>query len=327
MVIPETAYEQILREYDAKQLSALREQRLRTRKIESRIPELSDINSRITQLSADMAVDRIRGNKENAARMALERLDLIRKRERLLNAAGFSLSDLEPEYECSLCNDTGYVDNEMCRCLKDRIIEVLYDQSNIRDILEKENFDTYTLKYYSDVPMENQGGESPLNIAKKALATARDFVNHFEDNDDNLFISGETGTGKTFLCNCIARASLDRGFSVIYLSAAKLFDILAAGMFSGNDQQRSYAGELYSCDLLIIDDLGTEYANSFTQPAFFNCINERLMRKVHTIISTNLSIQQIRSDYSERIFSRIAEKYTFIKLFGEDIRIIKKLEE
>ena len=105
----------------------------------------------------------------------------------------------------------------------------------------------------------------------------------------------------------------------------KLFGILAGNAFGSRSQERSDE-DLFSCDLLIIDDLGTEYANSFTQSAFFNCINERLLRHKHTIISTNLSIEQIRTNYSERVFSRIAEKYKFIKLLGEDIRIIRKLE-
>ena len=258
--------------------------------------------------------------------MKAERDELITRRNYLLKEHGYTPDDLKPKYECSLCNDTGYTGSRMCRCMKDRVIDVLYDQSNIREILEKENFGTYSLKYYSPRIIEGTGGESALSIAKKALSTAKDFVRNFEKSADNLFISGETGTGKTFLCNCIAREVLDAGYEVIYLSAVKLFDNLAEGMFSNDRRKDSSTGDIGTCDLLIIDDLGTEYSNAFTQVAFFNCINERLLQGRHTIISTNLSIERIRTDYSERVFSRIAEKYIFIKLFGDDIRIIKKLE-
>lgn len=326
MGISNAAYEQILREYDAKQLAAVREHRFRVQRLEEEIPELSRINSHIAHLSADMAVMRIRGDRETLEKSSEERKRLIEYRNALIRSAGYSLEDLEPQYECGICRDTGYVGNEMCQCMRDRVIEILYDQSNIREVLERENFGTYSLRYYSS-RTAGQGEESALDAAKKALAAAMEFVRHFDDREENLFISGPTGTGKTFLCNCIAKAVLDAGCSVIYLSAVRLFSTLADEMFSGQKSAQANADDLLSCDLLIIDDLGTEYANAFTQSAFFNCINERLLRSRHTIISTNLSVEQIRTEYSERVFSRIAEKYTFIRLFGDDIRIIKKLEE
>ena len=325
MNIQTQALTKLLREYDDKQLAAVREQRVRIRKIEEDIPELSGINSHIAQLSADMAVMRIKGDSEGYQKASSERDELIKYRDCLMNAAGITQDDLKPRYECSICKDTGYVDGRMCTCLRSRMIDILYDQSNIREILKRENFSTFTLKYYSSEPSPALGGLSPLNIAKNALACAMDFVRFFGQRNDNLFINGETGTGKTFLCNCIARAVLDAGFSVIYLSAVRLFDTLAKSMFS-DDRREKQDDDLYSCDLLIIDDLGTEYSNSFTQVSFFNCINERLLRGRSTIISTNLPMERIRSDYSERVFSRIAEKYICIRLYGDDIRIIKKLE-
>ena len=243
MGISGAAYEQILREYDAKQLAAIREQRFRIQKIEEEIPELSGINSRIASLSADMAVMRIRGEKSAYQEAESERASLVKRKNHLLTDHGYTQEDLKPQYECSLCNDTGYTDDRMCQCMRDRIIEVLYDQSNIREILEKENFNTYTLKYYSPDALDGAGGESPLSIARKALSTAMDFVRNFETSKDNLFISGETGTGKTFLCNCIARAVLDGGFSVIYLSAVNFFNVLADGMFSNERRKDQNEGQ------------------------------------------------------------------------------------
>ena len=325
MGISGSAYQQLLREYDARQLKAVREYRYRVKKIEEEIPELVSIDSRIAELSVDMAVMRIRGKEFDRSALEEEKKALVLRRRELLEQAGYSEQDLQPRYQCEKCRDTGFIDGRECSCFRTEIISLLYDQSNIREILERENFSTCDLRYYRKDPLPEENGESPFSIAKKAFEYAVDFVKHFESSSDNLFITGATGTGKTFLCNCIAKEILDKGYPVIYLSAVKLFGILAGNAFGSRSQERSDE-DLFSCDLLIIDDLGTEYANSFTQSAFFNCINERLLRHKHTIISTNLSIEQIRTNYSERVFSRIAEKYKFIKLLGEDIRIIRKLE-
>ena len=306
--ISDTAYRQILREYDEKQLQAARDLRERTAQIEQDVPQLRQINSRIAEVSVNMAVMRVRGQKQDLASCQAEREGLIRKKKELLEQAGYSLKDLEPRYQCARCRDTGYVDGEKCSCLRSRMIEILYDQSNIKEILKKENFQTYTLKYYSPVPLQDGSGESPLSLAKKAQQTACDFVNHFQDSSDNLLITGGTGTGKTFLSNCIAREILEAGYSVIYLSAVQLFDILAEDTFRREASFEKGTEELYSCDLLIIDDLGTELTNSFVQSAFFNCINERLLRNRHTIISSNYDIDQISIMYSERVVSRIMER-------------------
>ena len=326
MGITNSAYLQLLKEYDERRLRSIREFRSRTQKIEEQLPELPQINRKIARLAVEQATARIYGTESSREDYQRQRDALIRRREELLAAAGYSSEDLEPHYLCSKCQDTGFVDNRPCSCFRSRIIELLYDQSNIRDILKQENFSNYTLQYYSHQPLPGNPEESPFSIAQKALSTAREFVRQFAQSSDNLFISGDTGTGKTFLSNCVAAEILNQGFSVIYLSAVRLFGILADSTFQGQRSGQK-AEDLYSCDLLIIDDLGTEYTNSFVQSAFFNCMNERLLRGRHTIISTNLSMEQIRDNYSERVFSRIAEKYKLIRLYGEDIRVLKKLEE
>ena len=301
---------------------------MRIQKIEDEIPELRRIDSRIAELSVNMAVMRVKGQKPDMKAYQEEKQGLARRKQELLQQAGYTLQDLEPVYECPICRDTGFVNGEKCGCFKARIIDILYDQSNLRQILQKENFQYYSLEYYSPVPLPGGSGESPLSLAKNALQSAWDFVHHFSETSDNLFITGGTGTGKTFLCNCIAREILNAGYPVIYLSAFRFFEILRDNAFGDLRTQdtRGAREDLNSCDLLIIDDLGTEFTNTLTQSVFFDCINERLLRNRHTIISTNLSIEQISKNYSERVFSRIAEKYTYIELLGQDIRISKKME-
>ena len=138
---------------------------------------------------------------------------------------------------------------------------------------------------------------------------------------------GNTGTGKTFLTNCVAKELLDRGNSVIYFSAFSLFDILAKNTFGKHPEIAGDYHNIFNCDLLIIDDLGTESPNSFTVSQLFQCLNERILRKKSTIISTNLSLKEIADIYSERISSRITSSFTLLKLYGEDIRILKKLSD
>ena len=142
-----------------------------------------------------------------------------------------------------------------------------------------------------------------------------------------MLIYGNTGTGKTFLSNCIAKELLDLEYSVIYFTTFELFELFEKTTFSKNTESKEDASQLFDCDLLIIDDLGTELTNSFTTTRLFTCLNERLLRKKSTMISTNLNLPQLADLYSERIFSRITSYYTILKMFGPDIRIEKKLRK
>ena len=152
---------------------------------------------------------------------------------------------------------------------------------------------------------------------------------NFDKSFENILLCGTVGIGKTFLSNCIAKEILDQGHSVLYLSAFQLFDLMAKNSFSGNAHQEDMVAKQYphifESDLLIIDDLGTELANSFTMTGFFLVINERILRKKSTIISTNLSPEEILTTYTERCASRIISNYTMLKLSGSDIRLKKKL--
>ena len=154
------------------------------------------------------------------------------------------------------------------------------------------------------------------------------FVDEFDTTYDNLLLFGDTGVGKTFLTNCIAKELIEQSHSVIYMSAVRFFDVLADASFhkgSSGTQESSVYRDFYDCDLLIIDDLGTELANSFTSSALFQCINERAIRRKPVIISTNLSLGSLRDIYSERVFSRIASNYKLLKIFGRDLRILPSL--
>ena len=246
--------------------------------------------------------------------------DLRMEKEALLKCYRIEPKELQMQYRCPDCQDTGYIENEKCHCLKQRIIDEMYQQSNLREILNAENFSTLSYRYYDQENMEKM---------QVAIETCTKFAENFDKTFENILLCGTVGIGKTFLSNCIAKEVLDKGHSVLYLSAFQLFDLMAKNSFSGNAPKEDFVAKQYphifESDLLIIDDLGTELANSFTLAGFFLVINERILRKKSTIISTNLSPQEILTTYTERTASRIISNYTMLKLSGSDIRLKKKL--
>ena len=220
-----------------------------------------------------------------------------------------------------ICQDTGYVGNQKCTCFKKAEIELLYTQSNLKEILKKENFDHFSFDYYSDTMKNEATGLTERETARRAYDIARGFVRNFDSSFENLFLYGDTGVGKTFLSHCIAHDLLESAHCVMYFSAFDLFELLADSKFSRDKTEGQEF--VFDSDLLIIDDLGTELTNSFVSSQLFLCINERIMRRKSTIISTNLKLENFSDTYSERTFSRIASNYRMVKLEGKDIRIQK----
>lgn len=196
-------------------------------------------------------------------------------------------------------------------------------------MLKRENFDTFDIRYYSDTKNRSLG-VSPRENIQAVLSTCHDFIDHFDEQSRNLLFYGDTGVGKTFLTNCIARELLDASHTVIYLTAFHLVDILQNNTFGNDDMDDTDENMFHyilDCDLLIIDDLGTELNNAFITSQLFLCINERLLARKSTIISTNLSLDELQNEYSERIFSRLVSNYEIMLILGDDIRIKKAISE
>lgn len=241
---------------------------------------------------------------------------------------GYPADYLKPVYECADCKDTGYIDGRKCHCFEKLIVQYLYSQSNLKDVLEHENFSHFNLDFYPDDYTEEATGETPRDNMRHVLETVKSYLSGFSDTPGNLLLYGNTGVGKTFLTNCIAKELLDKSHTVVYLTSLKLFDILESCKFDRDlSQTRKNASLSYllSSDLLIIDDLGTELNNSFTSSQLYHCIDTRLTNHRSTIISTNLSFDDLRERYSERIFSRITSNYTLLKITGDDIRLKKAI--
>lgn len=291
----------------------------------SKIPRLAEIDKEIASVSMRKARLLLGESSGSDFNLQEQIHKLSEERTQLLVSYGFGADYLKPRYTCPHCKDTGYVDNQKCICFRKAISEHLYTQSNIRELLEKTSFESFSLKYYTDDVINPKTGLTARQNAANALARAKSFARDFDHSFDNLFFYGDTGVGKTLLSCCIARELLDTTHSVIYYSAFDLFEAFARKTFSNTEEAQDQNDYILDCDLLIIDDLGTELINNFVASQFFLCINERLLRKKSTIISTNLTLANFMDRYSERVFSRVSSSYTMIKLIGNDIRIQKKL--
>lgn len=319
-------YNKILREYDKRQLENRHELEERVKHIYSILPELKEIDDQIVSNSIQSAKLSLMGDDQSLNSLADRNLDLSMRKIEILTENGYPSNYLMPTYHCKDCKDTGYIENEKCHCFKQAIVDLLYSQSNIKGIMEQENFSTFRYDFYTDSYIEETTNLTPLANIKKVVSSCIEYIDTFDSTYSNLLLYGNAGVGKTFLANCIAKELLDRSHTVIYLTAFQLFDILEKNKFN-KDQEKSEANEQFAyildCDLLIIDDLGTELNNSFITSQLYLCINERHLRKKSTIISTNLSWDNLNTNYSERIFSRLASNYRLLKIVGDDIRIKK----
>ena len=313
----------IMKEYDQIRLRNKELQQQRIQEVYQRIPGYRDTDDLLASTAVALGRARIRGAKEEILSLTEQIHQLSAKKKEILRTNHYPEDYTEPVYTCPLCQDQGYIGNEKCTCLKQKIVDYLYSQSSIKEVLEKENFSHFSYAYYSDTAKD--GKPSPRANMQSVVALVNDYIEHFPNIEkNNILFMGNAGVGKTFLSHCIAHELMNRAFSVLYLTSFQLFDLLKQHAFQKESlTQNTSVEHLFDCDLLIIDDLGTEMNNSFVSSQLFLCMNERLLRKKATIISTNLSLRQIAQAYSERILSRIMEHYQIFNIYGEDIRLLK----
>lgn len=325
MALTNSQHDYFMRIYEKRQLDNENRLRGRYEEVYEKVPRLRTLDHTISEMSVRQARKLLDGDNTALTLLKNDLHLLFEEKKMLLEQAGFPADYLEPVYTCPDCRDTGYIGNKKCHCFERAIIDFLYTQSNLQKILEKENFSTLSMEYYSTGHIDPLTGRSAREAMKTAVRACREFVKGFPEGEKNLLLCGDTGVGKTFLTHCVAKEILDRTFSVIYFTASRLFDIFAKKQFDKDENAALDYERIYECDLLIIDDLGTEFSNAFTTSQLFVCLNERLLRKKSTIISTNLSPDDLNTLYSERVFSRITSAYTVLRMTGDDIRIQKKL--
>lgn len=317
---------EILSRYEKKRDKNSDRQRRRILEVYKKLPKIKDIDEEIANVGIDMskAVILEPENYKEKMLFAKENIEKLKMEKAfLLTENNIPLKYLDLEYDCERCRDTGYLeDGRQCYCLIQELIDEAYEMSNIKEVLEKENFETFNLELIPNIKYENEDMTPRENIEYISNICV-DYVNNFnEDNDENLLFYGNTGLGKTFMCNSIAKALLDMNEIVVYQTAFKILEIIEKRRFDKSaDRFKDYQYQLlFDADLLIIDDLGTELANSFTNAEIFNIVNTRLLSRKKTIISTNLSPKELSEIYSDRIFSRVFEKFIPLRFFGPDLR-------
>lgn len=327
----------LLREYDQKRIKAEIDLEKRKENLFKTIPELQEIENEINFYSINNAKNILNNIKSEDYNTKIQ--NLKSKKTRILQENNIPETYLKPYYECKICKDTGYyLDNNyktnMCNCLKQRILNISYNKSNMSN-LKKENFLTFNENKFSDevdvakYKVNVSPKKNMINIKKKCLS----FVENFDDiNTKNLLFTGNTGLGKTFMSNCIANELLQKGKSVLYQTAPVLLETIINNKMNKNktSSQDLFYKNVLEVDLLIIDDLGTESLNSMKLSELFTILNTRLLnlnyKTTKTIISTNLSIDNIFKNYEERIGSRIAGYYDIYYFFGEDLRFKKTIK-
>ena len=314
MPLTNTQYDRIFRQYEEKQRQSRLEAERRRDYVYERLPRYRELEDETASLSVAQGKKLLAGDDAALSELRKKLAAIKKQKAQLLSDAGLPADYLEPVFVCPDCRDTGYIDREKCHCLRQAEISLLYEQSGIQDML----------KHFSLLSYEYYAGEA-LALFRHAVNTCQSFIENFNSDYRNLFFYGTVGTGKSFLSGCVAKELMDQGHSVIYFGAAGLFDLLSKVSFdakSRDERQNTYS-DLYQCDLLIIDDLGTELTNQFTASQLFSLLNERQLGKKSTLISTNFSLAELRDRYSDRIFSRITSNFEVCRLAGEDIRMHK----
>jgi DNA replication protein DnaC len=317
-------FREILDQYQLRRDQVEREQRYRMNEIYSFIPRIKAIDQEISRAGMDLTKIAISSDVplEQALKSLEEKIKALKlEKALLLTENNVPLSFLEVQYRCSVCKDVGFLEGgKMCKCFHQELIERAYKMSNLSDVLARENFNTFNIEFFSDEPFEKEP-ITPRENMKRLLAECEGYTLDFEASEDNLLFYGPTGQGKTFLCNCIAKALLDQGQTVVYQTAFNLIKVLEKQRFSQENKKDDLGYQyLFDADLLIIDDLGTEFVNTFSTLELFNVVNTRLLNKKKTVISTNLSPSQLKETYSERISSRLFGHYQFLYFYGRDLR-------
>lgn len=325
MSLTNSQYNTLMRTYEAKQVRSRDLLNAHYEKACQAIPELSKLDAAISQQSIDQARKLLDGDETALISLKETIQELSAKRTALLIQAGFSDDYLEPSYECPDCQDTGYIGNQKCHCFQKAAIELFYTQSHLKGLLETENFNSFSFDYYSQNYIDRLSGQSSLQLAKRAYQECQNFIRTFDSEHQNLLLFGTTGIGKTFLTHCVAREIMNSIHSVLYLTATDFFEALLAKALNRTDHILNLYEQIQECELLIIDDLGTERNTDFVVSQLFVCLNERILNQKSTIISTNLTLDEIKTNYTERTFSRISNHYRILRLAGDDIRIQKRL--
>lgn len=324
----------LLTEYEKKRIQAIYDAEQRKLELYKLEPKLQDIEDKLSMEAISVSKKLLTAKNTSLLEILNKKIEnLKQEKQNILKNLGKDENYLKPYYECLDCNDTGYITNSyestMCHCLKQKLFNLEYNKSNLSN-LEKENFEHFSFDLYSNEVNEEKyhSKTSPRKNMEFIYKISNNFVENFENIEQkNLLFTGNTGLGKSFLSSAIANELLKKGKTVLYQTAPVMLDTIMDYRFSKANTSKDIYDNLLNVDLLIIDDLGTECINNMKFSELFNIINTRLLNSnkiTKTIISTNLSLDNLFSTYDERIVSRLVGNYNICYFFGEDIRFKNK---
>lgn len=295
----------------------------RLEEISKKIPELENIQRKLSQVGLSISKVFLYSNDKQTDIEALmqQSLALQEEKKALLKRNGYDENALEIKYFCPVCKDTGFIKNRRCKCHNELLKDI--ERENLEKIapLSDCTFDSFDVNYYPNESWDN--AVNPKNKAEKIKRSCMKYAANFSRNSVNILFMGGTGLGKTHLSLSIANVVINKGYSVVYGTAQNILSDLQNENFGRADNIMYYERAVLNCDLLIIDDLGTEFKNNYTVACLFNIINFRISAKLPTIISTNYTLDELDEKYDQRITSRITGEYKKLVLIGNDIRYIK----
>ena len=319
-------YRQAMQALDRRRQSAEQTAAVHRREVQQASPEAAAVLDALAGTGSRCTRAFLSGKNVREQMEQLRRENLALQAQLRAILAGLHLPEdyLAPQYTCPHCKDTGYIDGKMCECLKTELRRVMYEELNRQAPLALSTFESFSLGYYS--PKSGEDGQpSPRAVMERNLAYCKQYAGNFGPHSPSVLFQGGTGLGKTHLSLAIANEVLQSGHGVVYGTAQNLATLLENDRFSDGDSDTEQ--NLLTCDLLILDDLGTEFQNSFVTSAFYNIINTRLLTGKPTLISTNLSLKELEAKYGSRIVSRMIGAYDIRPFYGSDVRQILRREK
>ena len=293
----------------------------RQRKLDftEKYPQLLEIEGEMAKIGTDAIKSVLNCNnpKEFVESLKKKSLECQKARETLFESAGITADTLLPRYKCEKCKDTGFVDGAVCQCYEELLKSFSYKELAQKTPLKISSFDDFDLSLYKEENARERMGD--------ILLFCKNYSNDFDLASPNLFMYGETGLGKTHLSLAIAGEVIKKGYGVVYGSAQNLLTAVERERFGRSDEPDGTTEEmLLSCDLLILDDLGSEFTTQFIVAQLYNIVNTRMAKELPTIINSNISLGELESRYTNRITSRIIGEYNLLNFIGNDIRQAKK---
>ena len=292
----------------------------RREEIKNKYPEILELDTTIQKLCLNLSMAALRGitDQNELNNIKEEITDLRAKKYEMLVSHGYNPDYLNLHYNCPKCKDTGFIGIDKCSCFKSKLIKLYYKDSDLEEAVKTNNFKNFNINLYSNHKLNDERYTPRKNIEDILEYITGEYLPNFKNSNTNLLFYGNSGTGKTFLSWCIAKELLDKGFLVVYKTSDVLLRELKDIKFNNDTDLENL---LINCDLLIIDDLGSEQITDFSSTELFTLINKKILKNKKMLISTNLSLPLISKRYSERISSRIIGEFKLFKFFTEDIRI------